>query len=705
MATVYTPSPTLNTNDNNGNTNFRVLVKLSAASNGSLQVRFRSSASGSDVLEIYGASFGKWDGVTLDVSHCDMTTPSFRLTFSGGNSTTVAPNSTVTSDLIAHPGVTLSAGDWVIVAFYNQNAGPAFAGQRYSSGHTTATTMFRPEGGLSDRSQDQTITVGGTWAIVGGVQPGGSGGYNFTVDLVSTNDAGGYTLAALPGTVTLAGQAATLATTAKTWALVGVRDVTINSSGNYTIAEPTGTQLGDLLVVDLVARSNILFTNADYTFPHSDTGGNTTNGTTASDTSFQTGYCIRGSSAPNSTFTRSGGSRAFGTLRAYRSNQGAPVFDTSAAVGLTLANTTVTLSGGVSTAAVGELLVAGLYIARAASTTIASGISGLTTVTGASGATDNTSQPLTNTWTERSDRGNITNPTVGLACFDVVKSNTGSTSDIQVDTPSAALHGLAVMAFKHRVFTAYTMPVTAGTITLAGQAVTLTKTTATTHRTMPADAGVLALSGRDVTLRIGRKTAAGTGTLTLAGQVVTTRYAHSTVAGLGTLTLAGQSVAMRNARKAPAGQGALTPSGQNVTLRYTRKMPAGHGTVAMAGPAVNLIKSGSGAKLLPAGIGFPVLAGQTVTLRYGRVLRANPGTITLAGQAMAARLVRRVVADAGGIVLSGRDANLVYHERVSYALPAECGVITLAGTAADLTTHRAPPPPEVLRFGRTAYFR
>jgi hypothetical protein len=183
VATVYTPSPALNTDDINPNTNFRVFVQLSAASNGSLRVRFRANSSGN--LDIIGAAFGKWDGVTIGSSSSDMTTAPFRLTFSGSNSATVSANSTLTSDLIAHPGVTFSAGDWVIVTFFCDNSGGA--NQRYSSGHTTATTMFKAV--TSDLSQAQTAAaMGGSVNTVGAVQPGGSGGYNFSVDLVETND-------------------------------------------------------------------------------------------------------------------------------------------------------------------------------------------------------------------------------------------------------------------------------------------------------------------------------------------------------------------------------------------------------------------------------------------------------------------------------------------------------------------------------------
>ena len=475
--TVYTPSPALTLNDANANTNFRVLVKLSAASNGSLRVRFQASFS--NALEIYGASFGKWDGVTLGPSNCDMTTTPFRLTFGGSNSTTVASNSTVTSDLIAHPGLTLNAGDWVIVAFYNNNDNTAFAGQKYSSGHTTATTMFKQDTGVSDRSQQQTITTDGAWNIVANIQPGSSGGYNFSVDLVESNDPAGspYTMVAGTGTVALAGQAATLSTTAPVWTFVGVTEAAVNASGNYTLTEPAGVAQGDLLIVDFAVRGAVIYTNAAWTFTQSDAGGNTTNATTASDTSFQAGYCIRGASPPSYVFARTGGSRALGTVRAYRSNKGAPVFDTSMKFAQTTASSTITMSPSITTATTNELIVSGVYIARAAGVADnASNMVGATNLTGASGAINTSIAPQISTWTERSDRGNATSPSVALACYDAVKPTSGATGSLSVTGPASALHGMIVMAFKHPTVVHRTMTADTGTVALAGQAATLTYT-------------------------------------------------------------------------------------------------------------------------------------------------------------------------------------------------------------------------------------
>jgi len=181
-STVYTASPALSTDDNNARTNFRQFVKLSANSKGSLQVRFRSAISGG--LQLMGASFGKWDGSAISSVSGDMTAAPFRLKFGGSDGVIIGVNTAVVSDLTPHPGLTLNAGDWVIVAFYC-GASAAASNQKYSTGHTTATTMFKSDVS-TDRSQQQSIASDGGWSIVGNVQPGGAGGYNFSVDLIET---------------------------------------------------------------------------------------------------------------------------------------------------------------------------------------------------------------------------------------------------------------------------------------------------------------------------------------------------------------------------------------------------------------------------------------------------------------------------------------------------------------------------------------
>ena len=232
------------------------------------------------------------------------------------------------------------------------------------------------------------------------------------------------------------------------WSYIGKTEAAVDASGNYTLSEPSGAQQDDLLVVDIAIRSNVLHTNADWTFPQSDSSGNTTNNTTGSIVSYQTGYCIRGSSAPSYVFAKTGGSRCLGTVRLYRSNRsGTPVFDTSAELAMGAAGTGLTISGGVTTAEADELLVTGVFGARA---NTVSAMDGVTEVTGNSGATDANAGPVAiNTWTERSDRNNGTSPTVALACFDTVKQSAGSTGNLTATESQSARHGMTVMAFKH----------------------------------------------------------------------------------------------------------------------------------------------------------------------------------------------------------------------------------------------------------------
>jgi hypothetical protein len=236
-----------------------------------------------------------------------------------------------------------------------------------------------------------------------------------------------------------------------TWLIVGISEAAINASGNYTLTEPAGCQAGDILIADFAIRSTVIYTNASFTFPQSDSGGNTTNNTTASDTSFLSGYHIRGGSAPTLVFSRTGGSRALGTMRAYRSSRpGTPSFDTSAKLAMTVAGTALSLSGGITTAEDRELITTAVALARAGATTAqSSAMDGVTQVTGNSGAINTTITPVIDTWTERSDRGNTTSPTVALALYDVVKSGSGSTGNLTATAAASALHGMVAMAFKH----------------------------------------------------------------------------------------------------------------------------------------------------------------------------------------------------------------------------------------------------------------
>jgi hypothetical protein len=118
VATLFTPSAgTLNADDTNASTSFRMVCTPSIASNGSLQVTFQAaSATG---LTIGHASFGKWAGT----ASADTTATPIELKFTGASGFTIAANATKTSDLTAHPGFTLTTSDKVVVIFDTTSPG------------------------------------------------------------------------------------------------------------------------------------------------------------------------------------------------------------------------------------------------------------------------------------------------------------------------------------------------------------------------------------------------------------------------------------------------------------------------------------------------------------------------------------------------------------------------------------------------------
>lgn len=302
-----------------------------------------------------------------------------------------------------------------------------------------------------------TIGAGTYYGFLGTLASGNDGTVDFTPgsnpsgfsdwDSVSGGGGGGTDISPAAAQLSLSSVAPSVTNTTPQWYLVGITEAAVDASGDYTLSEPGSVAQNDILVVDIAIRSNVLHTNADWTFPQSDASGNTTNNTTGSIVSYQTGYCIRGGSAPSYVFAKTGGSRCLGTVRAYRSSvAGVPRFDTSAELAMGSAGTALTLTGGVTTAEALELLVTGVFGARA---NTVSNMDGATEVTGNSGATNTTNNPLLNTWTERSDRNNGTSPTVALACYDVVKETAGSTGDLTATESQSARHGMTVMAFMH----------------------------------------------------------------------------------------------------------------------------------------------------------------------------------------------------------------------------------------------------------------
>lgn len=529
------------------------------------------------------------------------------------------PSDSIVDDSSGSGNIDVSAGGCVV----------AFSAGFSAGSWTGATELFEYAAGIT--------VSGASFDNGGGALTNRAVSYSTGILLVAAAfdaDAGGsFSVAANGGTYSISGTAVTTALKPD-WTFVGKSDVAVDASGDYTLSEPTGAQQDDILVVDIAIRSNVLHTNADWTFPQSDSSGNTTNNTTGSIVSYQTGYCIRGASPPSYVFAKTGGSRCLATVRAYRSSRaGTPSFDTSAEVAMGSAGTTVTLSGGISTAEVGELLVTGVFGARA---NTVSNMDGATEVTGNSGSTDTTTQPVRGTWTERSDRNNGTSPTVALACFDAVKISAGSTGDLTATESQSARHGMTVMAFKHP---------------------------AGSNKTIAANGGAYAVTGTAVSTERGRVVAANGGTYAVSGSAVTLRRNLPLVVGGGSYSVSGAAVTLRQARLVSALGGTYAVTGAAVTVRHGYSVSVGAGTYSVNGSAVSLL--------------------------HAWKVAAVGGSYSISGTAVPTLHGWRVAADGGSYSVTGSDVGLVL--ATSAFINVEAGNYTINGNAVDLTQTVIPP--------------
>lgn len=491
-------------------------------------------------------------------------------------------------------------------------------------------------------------------------------------------DAGGgspYTLTAAQGTFATTGQAANL-NLGPSWTFVGKTEAAVSASGNYTLTEPSGAQQNDILVVDFATRSNVIYTNTDWTFPQSGTTGNTTNNTTGSIVSYQTGYCIRGSSAPSYVFNRTGGSRCLGTVRAYRSSRaGTPSFDTSAEVAMGAASGTVTLTGGVTTTGIDELIVTGVYGARA---NTVSAMDGVTEVTGNSGATDTTTAPTLGTWIERSDRNNGTSPTVALACYDAVKRTAGSTGNLTATESQSARHGMTAMAFKHPAASGspYTLTADKGTFTVTGVSAGLKRGLKTAGA-----AGSYAITGQTVGLKAGKKVGAAVGTFNITGQAAGFRRTLAVIANQGTFSLFGQAAGLSVGKKITAAAGAFALTGQTANFKRTYAVAANTGTFAITGQTAGL-RAGLGVTAF--GTSFAI-TGQNAGSRRTYALAVDAGSVSINGQTAGLKTGKAVTAGTGSVAITGQTANLIYTPAgADLVLTADAGSVVVTGQDADL---------------------
>lgn len=235
------------------------------------------------------------------------------------------------------------------------------------------------------------------------------------------------------------------------YSIVGIGTVagTTSSGGNLTLAEPAGVQDGDLLVAVISYRSNASFANTGsiWTKQEEENSGNTTANGTGSIGSGVAFWGIRGSSAPDLTFERTGGNVARGCIIAYRPDDAGDTFeiDTSTSLTLAAASTSFTMSG-FTPAQDATLLV---WCGFGARNTTLSAFDAATDPTTASGTTtDTTTDPYFDTWLRRVTSGTTTGADCTIAIADAVQETATATGSFTYTAGSSARHAGAVLAFR-----------------------------------------------------------------------------------------------------------------------------------------------------------------------------------------------------------------------------------------------------------------
>jgi len=225
------------------------------------------------------------------------------------------------------------------------------------------------------------------------------------------------------------------------------------ASGNLTLTEPAGVQVGDLLIACISYRSNAAFTRpSGWNDATSQNTGNTTANNTTSIGSGFMAYIVRGTSAPNLTFARTGGDVALGRIISYRG--GAPGVSLTATGSTTMGATGTAISvAGVTTITPRDLIVVAACGARA-NTFSAFAATNPATSSGTNSA--QTADPLEGTWQERSDNSTTTGADCTLAIADAVRSTAGATGNITATASASARHVVLIAAFREDIPVALT---------------------------------------------------------------------------------------------------------------------------------------------------------------------------------------------------------------------------------------------------------
>jgi len=431
------------------------------------------------------------------------------------------------------------------------------------------------------------------------------------------------------------------------WSFVGVSSVVEVSTTAHALVTTgiTGLQAGDLMIACIssrIASTTSVTLPAGWTLVAEQKNNNIATNNSAAASGLMA-YHVRGASNPALTFTHPvAPAPAIGRIVAYRGVNAVTPKDTQVAA-QTATNTTAVSVAGLTTTALDDLIVA----MAAGGQEAAWSAFNATSPSGASGATVTTAP--TTTWSERADSLTTTGNDTSLAIFDAIKNPIGATGNFTATASVAAVQVIIAGAFKGP--TATVLPAAEGEIVVTGTAAGFLRT-----RVMPAAAVAITLTGNAAGMGRGFKGPSATGSVTLTG------------------SLAG----LRAARRLSAATSAIVASGVDATLTYTPDED----------------------EILSAAPGAIAITAAAAGLRRTRGMAGAQGSVAVTGldATLKLRLFRKLLAEPGGIVLTGYSATLSAGIRQHYRLEAAPDTVVVFGAMVNLQIGNRQPGP--LHFGR-----
>lgn len=232
------------------------------------------------------------------------------------------------------------------------------------------------------------------------------------------------------------------------WEFVGVDSGDNVTSGDITLTEPAGVAEGDLLIAIFDIRGTPVFsTPTGWTLVTQQNSGNTTANSTTSVSSGQMFYIVRGASAPNLTFARTGGDLAIGTIVAYRGVDSASPLVTSSSVTTDSSQGFTTQISSVTTSNSGDLIVVGACGSRPGSLW-SNYIAATDPATGSGSGSADTDDPLEGEWQERFELASTSAGRGILGIGDAIRATSGATGTISITNANPGGHAVLVGVFK-----------------------------------------------------------------------------------------------------------------------------------------------------------------------------------------------------------------------------------------------------------------